>query len=102
MYEHLAAGNLRKNLGFEVFSPRLRMETLTGWGMGWVTSHADFSFSTEPLGQGCRRKHYPALEVERCWAWCCEIGLTFPDQSMLVAADTNRSGISFERFKLSA
>ena len=32
-HEHIAAANLRKNLGLEVFSPRLRLEKLTRRGM---------------------------------------------------------------------
>ena len=36
-HEHIAAANLRKNLGLEVFSPRLRMEKLTRRGLVKVT-----------------------------------------------------------------
>ena len=32
-HEHIAAANLRKNLGLEVFSPRLRLEKLTRRGL---------------------------------------------------------------------
>jgi len=36
-HEHIAAANLRKNLGLEVFSPRLRLEKLTRRGLVNVT-----------------------------------------------------------------
>jgi transcriptional antiterminator RfaH len=36
-HEHIAAANLRKNLGLDVFSPRLRLEKLTRRGMVNVT-----------------------------------------------------------------
>lgn len=36
-HEHIAAANLRKNLGLEVFSPRLRLEKLTRRGLVRVT-----------------------------------------------------------------
>ena len=36
-HEHIAAANLRKNLGLEVFSPRLRLEKLTRRGLVTVT-----------------------------------------------------------------
>lgn len=36
-HEHIAAANLRKHLGLEVFSPRLRMEKLTRRGLVKVT-----------------------------------------------------------------
>jgi transcriptional antiterminator RfaH len=36
-HEHIAAANLRKNLGVEVFSPRLRLEKLTRRGLVSLT-----------------------------------------------------------------
>ena len=36
-HEHIAAANLRKNLGLDVFSPRLRLEKLTRRGLVSVT-----------------------------------------------------------------
>ena len=36
-HEHIAVANLRKNLGLEVFSPRLRLEKLTRRGLVNVT-----------------------------------------------------------------
>ena len=36
-HEHIAAANLRKNLGIEVFSPRLQLEKLTRRGLVNVT-----------------------------------------------------------------
>jgi transcriptional antiterminator RfaH len=36
-HEHIAAANLRKNMGLEVFSPRLRLEKLTRRGLMRVT-----------------------------------------------------------------
>ena len=36
-HEHIAAANLRKHLGLEVFSPRLRLEKLTKRGLVSVT-----------------------------------------------------------------
>ena len=36
-HEHIAAANLRKNMGLDVFSPRLRLEKLTRRGMVSVT-----------------------------------------------------------------
>ena len=36
-HEHIAAANLRKNMGLDVFSPRLQMEKLTRRGMVSVT-----------------------------------------------------------------
>lgn len=36
-HEHIAAASLRKNLGLEVFSPRLRLEKLTRRGLVSVT-----------------------------------------------------------------
>ena len=36
-HEHIAAANLRKNMGLEVFSPRLRLEKLTRRGLVRLT-----------------------------------------------------------------